>query len=74
MKIKYIIAILAIFTAVGCTENFDELIKDPVALSPNPAGQLTFTQLCMSGDGYYQHRTNLIYAGGLYSIILAHGP
>jgi len=64
MKIKYIIAILAVFTVVGCTENFDELIKDPVALSPNPAGQLTFTQLCMSGNGFYQHRTNLIYAGG----------
>lgn len=64
MKIKYIIAILAVFTVVGCTENFDELEKDPVALSANPAGQLTFTQLCMSGDGYYQHRTNLIYAGG----------
>lgn len=64
MKIKYIIAILAVFTAVGCTENFDELVKDPVALSANPAGQLTFTQLCMSGDGYYQHRTNLIYSGG----------
>lgn len=64
MKIKYIIAILAVFTVVGCTENFDELEKDPVALSANPGGQLTFTQLCMSGDGYYQHRTNLIYAGG----------
>ena len=65
MKIKHIIiAMLALFTAVGCTENFDELEKDPVALSANPAGQLTFTQLCMSGDGYYQHRTNLIYAGG----------
>lgn len=64
MKIKYIVAMLAVFTVVGCTENFDELVKDPVALSPNPAGQLTFTQLCMSGDGYYQHRTNLIYAGG----------
>jgi len=65
MKIKnIIIAILAVFTVVGCTENFDELVKDPVALSPNPAGQLTFTQLCMSGDGFYQHRTNLIYAGG----------
>lgn len=64
MKIKYIIAMLAVFTVVGCTENFDELEKDPVALSANPAGQLTFTQLCMSGDGYYQHRTNLIYAGG----------
>ena len=65
MKIKnIIIATLAVFTVVGCTENFDELVKDPVALSPNPAGQLTFTQLCLSGDGYYQHRTNLIYAGG----------
>lgn len=65
MKSKHIIiAILAVFTVVGCTENFDELIKDPVALSPNPAGQLTFTQLCMSGDGFYQHRTNLIYSGG----------
>lgn len=65
MKIKHIItAVLAAFTVVGCTENFDDLIKDPVALSSNPAGQLTFTQLCMSGDGYYQHRTNLIYSGG----------
>lgn len=64
MKVKHIIAIIAVFTAVGCTENFDELIKDPVALAPNPAGQLTFTQLCMSGNGFYQHRTNLIYSGG----------
>jgi len=65
MKFKQIIiAILALFTAVGCTENFDELEKDPVALSANPAGQLTFTQLCMSGDGFYQWRTNLIYSGG----------
>lgn len=65
MKIKHIlIATLAAFTVVGCTENFDELIKDPVALSANSAGQLSFTQLCMSGDGFYQHRTNLIYAGG----------
>ncbi|OXA80277.1 Starch-binding associating with outer membrane [Flavobacterium aquidurense] len=65
MKFKHItIAILILFTAVGCTENFDELEKDPVALSANPAGQLTFTQLCMSGDGFYQWRTNLIYSGG----------
>src|SRR6187431_1668536 len=65
MKFKEIIlAIVILFTAVGCTENFDELEKDPVALSANPAGQLTFTQLCMSGDGYYQWRANLIYSGG----------
>ena len=65
MKFKQIIiAILALFTAVGCTENFDALEKDPVALTANPAGQLTFTQLCMSGDGFYQWRTNLIYSGG----------
>ncbi|TDO95664.1 SusD/RagB family nutrient-binding outer membrane lipoprotein [Flavobacterium sp. 245] len=64
MKFKQIIALLAIFTLVGCTENFDELEKDPVALSANPAGQLTFSQLCMSGDGYYQWRANLIYSGG----------
>lgn len=65
MKFKQIIiVILALFTVVGCTENFDELEKDPVALSANPAGQLTFTQLCMSGDGFYQWRTNLIYSGG----------
>jgi hypothetical protein len=64
MKIKHIIIAISVFTAVGCTENFDELVKDPVALSPNPAGQLSFTQLCMSGDGFYQHRSNLIYAGG----------
>ncbi len=65
MKFKQIIiAVLTLFTAVGCTENFDELEKDPVALSANPAGQLTFTQLCMSGDGFYQWRTNLIYSGG----------
>ena len=52
MKIKHIlIAALTGFSVVSCTENFDELIKDPVALAPNPAGQLTFTQLCMSGDG-----------------------
>nr|WP_315157569.1 SusD/RagB family nutrient-binding outer membrane lipoprotein [uncultured Flavobacterium sp.] len=65
MKFKEIIlAIVILFTAVGCTGNFDELEKDPVALSANPAGQLTFTQLCMSGDGYYQWRANLIYSGG----------
>lgn len=65
MKLKHIIiASLSIFTIASCTEDFDELEKDPVALSANPAGQLTFTQLCMSGDGYYQHRANLIYAGG----------
>ncbi|MNQ46560.1 Starch-binding associating with outer membrane [compost metagenome] len=65
MKFKQIIiAILTLFIAVGCTENFDELEKDPVALSANPAGQLTFTQLCMSGDGFYQWRANLIYSGG----------
>ncbi len=65
MKFKQIIiAILTLFIAVGCTENFDALEKDPVALSANPAGQLTFTQLCMSGDGFYQWRTNLIYSGG----------
>lgn len=65
MKTKHIIIVLlSVFTVVGCTDNFDELIKDPVALNPNPAGQLTFTQLCMSGNGYYQHRTNLIYSGG----------
>lgn len=64
MKIKHIIIATLVFTLVGCTENFEDLVKDPVALSPNPAGQLSFTQLCMSGDGFYQHRTNLIYAGG----------
>ena len=65
MKLKQIIiALLTIFTVVGCTQDFEELEKDPVALSSNPAGQLTFIQLCMSGDGFYQHRTNLIYAGG----------
>ncbi len=64
MKFKQIIALLAIFTLVGCTENFDTLEKDPVALSANPAGQLSFSQLCMSGDGYYQWRANLIYSGG----------
>lgn len=65
MKFKEIILAIAIlFAAAGCTENFDELEKDPVALSANPAGQLTFTQLCMSGDGYYQWRANLIYSGG----------
>ncbi|WP_163399823.1 SusD/RagB family nutrient-binding outer membrane lipoprotein [Flavobacterium fluviatile] len=61
---KIILAIAILLTTVGCTENFDELEKDPVALSANPAGQLTFTQLCMSGDGYYQWRANLIYSGG----------
>lgn len=65
MKFKQIIiAILILITAVGCTENFESLEKDPVALSANPAGQLTFTQLCMSGDGFYQWRANLIYSGG----------
>jgi len=65
MKFKQIlIAALSVFTMVSCTENFDDLMKDPVALSPNPAGQLSFAQLCMSGDGYYQWRANLIYSGG----------
>lgn len=65
MKFKQIIiAILTLFTVVGCTENFDELVKDPVALSANPSGQLTFIQLSMSGDSYYQWRANLIYSGG----------
>jgi len=65
MKFKQIIiAVLTLFTLVGCTENFDELVKDPVALSANPSGQLTFIQLSMSGDSYYQWRANLIYAGG----------
>lgn len=65
MKFKNIIlATLVTFATVSCTDNFDELEKDPVALSANPAGQLSFTQLCMSGDGYYQWRANLIYSGG----------
>ncbi|MCR4031305.1 MULTISPECIES: SusD/RagB family nutrient-binding outer membrane lipoprotein [Flavobacterium] len=65
MKFKNIIlAALVTFATVSCTDNFDELEKDPVALSANPAGQLSFTQLCMSGDGYYQWRANLIYSGG----------
>lgn len=61
---KIIIAALSVFTVVGCTENFESLEKDPVSLSANPAGQLSFTQLSMSGDGYYQWRANLIYSGG----------
>ncbi len=65
MKFKHIIiATLAVFTVVSCTENFNDLEKDPVALSSNPAGQLTFIQLSMSGDSYYQWRANLIYSGG----------
>ncbi|WP_348799958.1 SusD/RagB family nutrient-binding outer membrane lipoprotein [Flavobacterium adhaerens] len=66
MKFKHIILAtsFSLFALASCTENFDELEKDPVALSANPAGQLTFTQLCMSGDGYYQWRANLIYSGG----------
>jgi len=65
MKFKNILlAVLVTFATVSCTDNFDELEKDPVALSANPAGQLSFTQLCMSGDGYYQWRANLIYSGG----------
>lgn len=65
MKFKEIVIVIAVlFTIAGCTEDFDELGKDPVALSANPAGQLTFTQLCMSGDGFYQWRANLIYSGG----------
>ncbi|MEO8774556.1 MAG: SusD/RagB family nutrient-binding outer membrane lipoprotein [Gelidibacter sp.] len=65
MKYKHIIAVLALFVAFSsCTENFDELIKDPVALSANPDGQLTFVQMSMSGDRYTQWRYNLIYSGG----------
>ena len=63
MKYKHIIAIIALFIVVGCTEDFDQLIKDPVAISANPDGQLSFIQLSMSGDRYYQWRTNLIYSG-----------
>ncbi|MEC5167187.1 hypothetical protein RCH18_002937 [Flavobacterium sp. PL11] len=61
---KLLTAIIAAFVLVGCTENFDELKKDPVALTANPAGQLSFAQLSMSGDGFYQTRANLIYSGG----------
>jgi hypothetical protein len=65
MKFKQIIiAIFTLFAVAGCTGNFDELEKDPVALSANPSGQLTFIQLSMSGDSYYQWRANLIYSGG----------
>lgn len=64
MKYKHIIAFVSIFIVFGCTENFDELIKDPVALSANPDGQLSYIQLSMSGDRYYQWRANLIYSGG----------
>ncbi len=65
MKYKHIIAILAIFVAFSsCTDKFDELIKDPVALDANPDGQLTFVQMSMSGDRYTQWRYNLIYSGG----------
>lgn len=65
MKYKHIISIVSIFIAFSsCTENFDTLIKDPVALSANPDGQLSFVQLSMSGDRYYQWRANLIYSGG----------
>lgn len=64
MKYKHIIAIISLFIVIGCTEDFDQLIKDPVALSANPDGQLSFIQLSMSGDRYYQWRANLIYSGG----------
>ena len=65
MNYKHIITLLAILIAFSsCTEDFDTLIKDPVALSANPDGQLSFVQLSMSGDRYYQWRANLIYSGG----------
>lgn len=62
---KHIIAIVSIFIAFSsCTDEFDTLIKDPIALPANPDGQLSFVQLSMSGDRYYQWRANLIYSGG----------
>ena len=65
MNYKHIITILTILVAfTSCTDDFDSLIKDPVALSANPDGQLSFVQLSMSGDRYYQWRANLIYSGG----------
>ena len=65
MKYKHIFTILSILIVFSsCTEDFDTLIKDPVALSSNPDGQLSFVQLSMSGDRYYQWRANLIYSGG----------
>ncbi|RXJ50045.1 SusD/RagB family nutrient-binding outer membrane lipoprotein [Gelidibacter gilvus] len=65
MKYKHIIAIVTILVAFSsCTKDFDTLIEDPIALSPNPDGQLSFVQLSMSGDRYYQWRANLIYSGG----------
>lgn len=65
MKYKYIIVVVSIFIAFSsCTEDFDTLIKDPVALSANPNGQLTLVQMSMSGDRYTQWRYNLIYSGG----------
>jgi len=64
MYIKSLIIGLLGFLTLACTEDFDELSKDPVSLSPNPEGQMTFTQLSLSGDRYYQWRANLIYSGG----------
>lgn len=65
MKYKHLIAIVTLVVAFSsCTEDFDTLIEDPIALSSNPDGQLSFVQLSMSGDRYYQWRANLIYSGG----------
>jgi hypothetical protein len=65
MKFKYVlVTIFSILLFLSCTEEFEELGKDPVAISENPNGQLSFAQLSMSGDRYYQWRTNLIYSGG----------
>lgn len=65
MNYKHIlIAILSSFAVTGCTEDFEELEKDPVALSANPNGQLSFIELSMSGQRYDQWRANLIYSGG----------
>lgn len=63
MKYKHILTILSILTVFSsCTEDFDTLIKDPVAISANPDGQLTFVQLSISGDRYDQWRANLLYS------------
>lgn len=65
MKYKHLlIAIISSIAVTSCTEDFAELEKDPVALSANPNGQLSFIELSMSGQRYDQWRANLIYSGG----------
>lgn len=65
MKYKHIlIAAVSSLVLISCSQGFEDLEKDPVALSANPNGQLSYIELSMSGQRYDQWRANLIYPGG----------